>query len=81
VFGGTPAFRIGDAEVPAHASETVLVPRGMPHAYWNPLPGTARCRIAMPARIRDPIDAIHPASDRSPAPKQLFRRYESELLV
>ncbi len=81
VLEGSLSFRIGEAEVTAHANETVLVPRGTPHTYWNPAPGTARYLIVMPHRIRDLIAAIHAAQHRDAASmRQLFRQFASEWL-
>ncbi|WP_238358035.1 cupin domain-containing protein [Cohnella zeiphila] len=80
VLEGTLGFQIGDTTLEAHPNDAVLVPRGMPHTYWNPRPEPARYLIVMTSRISALIDAIHAASERNPETmKQLFARYESEL--
>src|SRR5260370_23884159 len=42
VLEGTLCVQVGDKDIGAPAGSAVLVPRGTPHAYWNPGPGRLR---------------------------------------
>ncbi|HET7841564.1 MAG TPA: cupin domain-containing protein [Terriglobia bacterium] len=81
VLEGTLCVQSGDQEIEAPAGAAVRVPRGTPHTYWNPGPERCRYLLVMTSRIYRLIQAIHAATDRSPAAlKELFRKYDSELL-
>ena len=81
VLEGTLHVQVGEKEVAAAAGSAVFVPRGMAHTYWNPGPGPARYLLVMTANTYRLIQAIHAAKDRStPALRELFTRYDSELL-
>jgi len=82
VLEGMLGFRIGDEVVEAEAGQAVIVPAGTPHTYWNPKPETARYLIVMTAKVSSLIDAIHAAATRDEAAmKELFARFDSELLI
>jgi mannose-6-phosphate isomerase-like protein (cupin superfamily) len=49
VLEGTLRFRLGDREVEAPAGAAAVGPRGVPHTYWHPGPGPARCVLVMAA--------------------------------
>ncbi|MCJ8010782.1 cupin domain-containing protein [Paenibacillus sp. KQZ6P-2] len=81
VLEGTLGFKVGDMIVEANANQAVVVPRGTPHTYWNPKPATARYIIIMTSQIRSLIDEIHATEQRNiETLKEIFRKYESELL-
>jgi mannose-6-phosphate isomerase-like protein (cupin superfamily) len=81
VLEGTLRVKRGDDEVEARAGSAVFVPRGTPHTYWNPSPDRLRYLLIMTPNIYRLIQAIHAATDRSPAALQaLFRAHQSELL-
>ncbi|MBD2868172.1 cupin domain-containing protein [Paenibacillus sp. IB182493] len=81
VLEGTLGFRIGDDTVETGPHGSVIVPRGMPHTYWNPKPEPARYLIIMTAGINALIEAIHSAGDRSQAAiEALFERHGAKLL-
>lgn len=81
ILEGTLGFQIGDKIVEANANDAVIVPRGMPHTYWNPKSEQARYVIVMTTRISALIDAIHATCERSPeAMKNLFAQYDSQFL-
>ncbi|SFS55181.1 cupin domain-containing protein [Paenibacillus sp. 453mf] len=81
ILEGALGFKVGDKEIEVNANQAVVVPRGTPHTFWNPKPGTARYIIIMTSRIRSLIDAIHATEQRNlETLKELFIRYESELL-
>jgi mannose-6-phosphate isomerase-like protein (cupin superfamily) len=79
VLAGRLGFRVGDETVEAGAGESVLVPRGTPHSYWNAQAEPARYLLVMTPRIRDLIKALH-AGDRSDY-AAIFREHASELLA
>jgi len=81
VVEGTLRVKRGDAEVEARPGSAVFVPRGTPHTYWNASPDPLRYLLIMTPNIYRLIQAIHAATDRSPATLQtLFRAHHSELL-
>jgi len=63
VLDGALVARVADRDVEVPAGGAVLVPRGTPHTYWNPLPGPTRYLIVMTARIAALIDALHALED------------------
>jgi len=79
VLEGRLGFRIGDAEREAGAGESVLVPRGTPHSYWNAAAQPARYLLVMTPRIRRLIDALHAGEREDFA--QIFDEHDSELLA
>ena len=79
VLEGRLGFRVGDEEREVAAGESLLVERGTPHSYWNPLPEPARCLLVMTPRIHALIEAFH-AGDRTDL-AALFEEHDSELLT
>jgi hypothetical protein len=57
----------------------VLVTRGTPHSYWNPLPAPARYLLVMTPNIHRLIEALHDGSRGDWA--AIFAEHDSELLV
>ncbi|MGH2850202.1 MAG: hypothetical protein ACRDLP_06260 [Solirubrobacteraceae bacterium] len=41
------------------AGGAILVPRGTPHTYWNPLESPTRYLLVMTPRIAALIDSLH----------------------
>jgi mannose-6-phosphate isomerase-like protein (cupin superfamily) len=81
VLEGALAFQIGDEEVHAPAGSAVMVPKGTPHTYWNPLPQPARYLLVMTSLTFRLIEAIHALEDRSPERlRALFEGHDAELL-
>ena len=81
VLEGVLCIQRGDEIVEARAGSAVLVTQGTPHTYWNPGPDRARYLLVMTGNTYGLIQAIHAASDRSPANlRPLFAAYDSELL-
>ena len=81
VLEGRLCLKRGDEIVEAGPGAAVLVPRGMPHTYWNPDPAPVRYLLVMTPKIHQLIEAIHATLDRSPdGMRALFRRYDSALL-
>ncbi|MFS0727668.1 cupin domain-containing protein [Paenibacillus sp. 1P07SE] len=81
VLEGSLGFQIGDEVIEAGAGQAVIVPRGMPHTYWNPKPIQARYLIMMTARIHSLIEAIHREERRDPETMvNLFQSFDSELI-
>lgn len=82
VLEGALRVRRGDEVVEAPAGSAVLVPRGTPHTYWNAVAGPTRYLLVMTPRIHSLIQAIHAMTERTPGKmRDLFRQYDSELLV
>jgi mannose-6-phosphate isomerase-like protein (cupin superfamily) len=78
VLEGRLGFRVGDQEREVGAGESILVPRGTPHSYWNAAAEPARYLLVMTPRIHRLIEALH-AGRRSDS-AAIFEQYESELL-
>ncbi len=78
VLEGTLRVRLGDRDFDVPAGGAVLAARGTPHTYWNPRPEPARYVLAMTARIRALIAALHGTRDEPI--EATFRAYESEFL-
>jgi mannose-6-phosphate isomerase-like protein (cupin superfamily) len=79
VVSGRLGFRVGDEEREVAAGESILVPRGTPHAYWNPTSEPARYLLVMTPRIHDLIEALH-AGDRGDY-ACIFEEHDSQLLA
>lgn len=81
VLEGVLRVRKGDEVVEAGAGESVLVPRGVSHTYWNGSTEPLRYLLVMTPRIHQLIEAIHATAERSPpAMRAVFEKYDSELL-
>ena len=78
VLEGRLGFRVGARERDVEAGDSLLVPRGTPHSYWNPTTEPARYLLVMTPRIHRLIEALH-AGDRSDYGK-IFEEHDSELL-
>ena len=78
VLEGTLGFRIGDEEREVGVGDSVLVPRGTAHTYWNAAAAPARYLLVMTPRIHQLIQALH-SGERTDYPK-IFEEYDSELL-
>jgi mannose-6-phosphate isomerase-like protein (cupin superfamily) len=79
VIEGRLGFRVGDEERKVAAGESILVPRGTPHSYWNALSEPTRYLLVMTPRIHQLIQALH-AGDRDDWAR-IFEEHDSELLV
>ena len=81
VLEGMLRVRRGNEELELGPGCAAIVPRGTPHTYWNPSPSPTRYLLLLTPTIHRLIQAIHAASDRSPAAMEtLFRTHDSELL-
>jgi mannose-6-phosphate isomerase-like protein (cupin superfamily) len=79
VIEGRLGFRVGDEEREVGVGESILVSRGIPHSFWNPLAESTRYLLVMTPRIHRLIEALH-AGDRSDWPR-IFEEHDSELLA
>jgi mannose-6-phosphate isomerase-like protein (cupin superfamily) len=77
VLEGTLGFRIGEEVLEAAAGAGVLVPRGVPHTYWNAGADEARYLLVMTPRIARLVEAVHAPGADVPA---IFAANDSELL-
>ena len=78
VLEGCLGFRVGDEEREVAAGESILVPRGTPHSYWNPSSEPTRYLLVMTPRIHRLIEALH-GGDRSDFAR-IFEEHDSQLL-
>lgn len=79
VLEGALGFRIGDEERIVRAGESVLVPRGSAHSYWNAQAAPTRYLLVMTPRIHALIEALH-AGDRDDYAR-IFAEHDAELLA
>jgi mannose-6-phosphate isomerase-like protein (cupin superfamily) len=79
VLWGRLGFRVDDEEREVGAGESILVPRGTPHSYWNPASEPARYLLVMTPRIHHLIESLH-SGERSDW-GQIFEEHDSELLA
>jgi mannose-6-phosphate isomerase-like protein (cupin superfamily) len=79
VLEGRLGFRVGEQEREVAAGESLLVQRGTPHSYWNPVAEPARYLLVMTPRIRHLIEALH-AGERTDFAR-IFEEHDSELLA
>ena len=81
VLDGALGVRRGDEDVEVTPGGAVVVPRGVPHTYWNPRPEPTRYLLVMTPRIRALIDAIHALTERDEATMiATFAAHRSEYL-
>jgi mannose-6-phosphate isomerase-like protein (cupin superfamily) len=81
VLEGILRVQSGENEIEARAGSCILVPRGIPHTYWNAGPGRLRYLLIMTPNIFSLIQGIHALKDRTRATLQeLFRKHDSRLL-
>jgi mannose-6-phosphate isomerase-like protein (cupin superfamily) len=81
VVEGVLRVRLGERDVEVPAGGAVMAPRGTPHTYWNPSPGTTRYLLVMSPRIRDLIEAIHAMEARTEdAMRAVFAAHASTYL-
>ncbi|HEV2724310.1 MAG TPA: cupin domain-containing protein [Thermoleophilaceae bacterium] len=78
VLEGRLGFRVGETERELGAGDSLLVPRGTPHSYWNAGPEPARYLLVMTPRIHSLIEALH-SGDRADY-RRIFEDHDSELL-
>lgn len=79
VLEGTLCVRRGDEVITVPAGSGVLVPRGMPHTYWNPAADPVRYLLIMTPRIYDLITQLHRPGRTAPA-SDIFADHDSALL-
>jgi uncharacterized cupin superfamily protein len=79
VLEGRLGFRVGEEEHEVGAGESILVPRGTAHSYWNPASEPARYLLVMTPRIHRLIAALH-TGDRDDYGR-IFEEHDSELLA
>ena len=81
VLEGKLRFRFGPEEFDAPAGSGVLLPHGTAHTFWNPSSEPVRyLMIARPKTVAL-LEAIHgPGAERPASLKELFDRYDVELL-
>jgi mannose-6-phosphate isomerase-like protein (cupin superfamily) len=79
VLEGALAFIRGDERLIAAAGSGVLVPRGVPHTFWNAGSSRARYLIVLTPRVAALIAALHEPGALDDL-EGLFRRFDSAVL-
>ncbi len=75
VLEGRLGFRVGDDEREVAAGESLLVPRGTAHSYWNPAAEPAHYLLVMTPQIHRLIEALH-AGERTDFAR-IFEEHDS----
>ena len=78
VLEGRLGFRVDEEQREVLAGDSLPVPHGTTHSYWNPASEPARYLLVMTPRIHRLIAALH-AGDRTDFAR-IFEEYDSELL-
>ena len=79
VLEGTLGFVRGDERLVAAAGSGVLVPRGVPHTFWNDGSSRARYLVVLTPRVAALIAALHEPRALDDL-QSLFRRFDSAVL-
>ena len=80
VLEGELRVQMGSEEIAVPAGAGVLVPRGMPHTFWNPGPAPTRYLLIMTGNVHQLIQEIHAMNERTPERMAaLFKKHDSEL--
>jgi mannose-6-phosphate isomerase-like protein (cupin superfamily) len=79
VLTGRLGFRVGDEERELPAGDSLLVPRGTAHSYWNAASEPARYLLVMSPRIHHLIETLHAGEREDFA--AIFEEHDSELLA
>jgi uncharacterized cupin superfamily protein len=79
VLEGRLGFQVGEEERELGSGESILVPRGTPHSYWNAVAEPARYLLVMTPRIHHLIQALHSGERTDYA--RIFEEHDSELLA
>jgi mannose-6-phosphate isomerase-like protein (cupin superfamily) len=77
VLEGTLTFKFSDKVVEASAGNTVFVPAGVPHSYYEAA-GPARYLIIVTPRLRELISALHAAPIKEH--QAIMRSFDSEIV-
>jgi mannose-6-phosphate isomerase-like protein (cupin superfamily) len=81
VLEGDLCIQLGKDKIEAHAGSGVFAPKGTPHTYWNPGPGSVRYLLVMTSNLFRLIQELHVMADRTPTSLgALFWKYNSELV-
>ncbi len=59
VLEGALRFRFGAEEFEARAGAGVLLPKGIPHTFWNPGPDPVRYLLIVRPKTAALLDAVH----------------------
>ena len=78
MLDGKLGFRVGEEQREVAAGESLLVPRGTPHSYWNATAQPARYLLVMTPQIHRLIEALHRGDRKDFA--RIFEEHDSELL-
>jgi mannose-6-phosphate isomerase-like protein (cupin superfamily) len=81
VIEGRLRFMCGDREFDAPAGSGVLLPRGVPHTFWNPGPNPVRYLIIVRPKTAGLLKALHvPGGRRISDLHQLYNSFDVDLL-
>ena len=80
VIEGCLHIRSGDEIIEARQGTAVMVSKGTPHTFWNPLETKTRYLMIMTPNIFQLVDSLHKLEERTQERLQeVFREFDSEL--
>ena len=79
VLSGRLGFQVGEDVVEVPAGDSILVPRGTPHSFWNAVPEPTRYLLVMTPRIHHLVQELHSGERADWA--AIFEEHDSELLA
>jgi uncharacterized RmlC-like cupin family protein len=81
VLEGALRFRFGNEEFDAPAGAGVLLPKGIPHTFWNPGPDPVRYLLIVRPKTARLLEAIHRPGPPDPrGARAVYASFEVDLL-
>jgi mannose-6-phosphate isomerase-like protein (cupin superfamily) len=81
VLEGVLRFRFGNEEFNAPAGAGVLLPKGIPHTFWNPGPDPVRYLLIVRPKTAALLDAVHRPGPPDPrGARAVYASFDVDLL-
>ena len=77
---GALRFHFGEREFDASPGSGVLLPHGTPHTFWNPGPEPARYLLIVRPKTAALLEALHRGPEYPPNVREVFERFDVDLL-
>jgi mannose-6-phosphate isomerase-like protein (cupin superfamily) len=81
VLEGTLRFQYDAREFDAPAGAGVVLPKGIPHTFWNPGPGPARYLLIVGPKTEGLLEVLHAPERATPGSrKEVYDSFDVDLL-
>jgi len=81
ILSGKLRFQFGTREFEATAGSGVLLPRGIPHTFWNPGPEPVRYLLIVRPKTAALLEALHsPNRPQSISSREIYAAFDVDLL-